>query len=362
MLKLGLIVVCLLVGSLLYYLFRKASSASESLPLNFPERKPEENKDKAPDRFMDEWVREKEEIVLYDLARYDWSPPQSLERLEKEIAEFLKDIPPPEILSSRLYQLLANPESNVKEIARIISLDPILTAEVLRVANSAFFRTAASRKITSVHRAIVLMGYNQLRMILLHYFFRKTLDRYTPLSREEIKDIWKHCVEVSSILGYFAIQRGYDPGLYITAGILHDVGKFFLPLFGEEGSVATSYEEDLPPLKEEEIRYGFGHHLLGGLVVRFWNLPSEIYAAAAYHHPITKERFWDLPPEERKLAAWVAVADHLSHLYGHLEKRYAYRLPGWIYRVLDLKGPVENLVTGELLSHIHRASLVTENL
>ncbi len=362
MLKLGLIVIFLLLIYLLYYLFRNTSSATVALPSSFSRPDLKEKKEEAHDSILDELTKEKEKIILYDLAQYDWVSNLHLQKLEKEMPKFLKDLPPPEILSSKLYQLLANPESNVKEIAKIISLDPILTAEVLRVANSAFFRTAVSQKITSVHRAIVLMGYNQLRMILLHYFFRKTLDRYTPLSREEIRDIWKHSVEVSSILGYFAIQRGYDPGLYITAGILHDVGKFFLPLFGEEGSFTTSYTESLPPLKEEEIRFGFGHNLLGGLVVKFWNLPSEIYAATAYHHPIAREQFWDLPPEERKLAAWVAVADYLSHLYGHLESKYAYKLPNWIYRVLDLKGPAENLMTNELLSYINRASVVTERL
>jgi len=371
MLKLVLLFI-LAVGIYVYYLFRKRSasefhsgpgiSTSATLEKSPPADLPRDlGKDFRDHRHQQD--QEVENFVVYDLTRYEWIPGFSSEKVEKEVTAFLKNIPPPEILSSKLHRLLASPDANFKEIARIISLDPLLTAEVLRIANSAYYRTTASQKITSVHRAIVLLGYNQLRMILLHYFFRKTLDKYSPLSAREIRDIWKHSVEVSGILGYIALRKGYDPGLYITAGILHDVGKFFLPLFGEEGFCSSSAcTEDLPPLKEEEIRYGFGHHLLGGLLVKFWDLPSEIYAATAYHHPVSREQFWDLPPEERKLAAWVAVADYLSHLYGSLESRYAYRIPGWIYRILEIRGPAEKLATGELLSSLRKASLVAEGL
>ncbi len=302
------------------------------------------------------------EVISYDLTRYSWGAAPAQAEAEKILRDFLKDVPPPRTISPRLEELLSNPESNVQEIARMVSLDPLLTAQILKVANSAYFRPSGAPRINSVHRAIILLGYNYLRVLLLEYFFRRTLEKCTSLPPQEFLKIWKHSIEVSAILGSIALARRYDVGVYTTAGILHDIGKFFLPLFPSSQEFSFSQgEEDLPPLKEEEIRYGFGHTLLGKLVVKTWDLPPEIEAAVGYHHPVSRLEFLDLPPESRKIAAWVTLADHLAHLYGRFGGDYVYEVPGWVYTFLGLKSP-EGLITRELLWGLKRASSLAEAL
>ncbi len=364
----GLLITALLLGYFIFSVFLERKERTTS-----PPKPPPAEKEEAPpikkDLIPEEWEAledQPEEFKIYDLAHYQWEAvPRLSEEHQQEIIKHLKEIPPPRILSVKLYQLLNDPEASVKEISKLISLDPILTGQILRIANSAYYRPSGAKKITSIHRAIVLLGYNQLRIILIHYFLKKVVSKHSPLPEEEVREIWKHSVEVSTLMSYFAMRYGYDVGTYITAGILHDLGKFFLPLFLPQDGIhcmASPGEDGLPPLKEEELRYGFTHTVLGAMVVKNWELPQEIYAAVAYHHPHSRVNFLDLPPHERKIAGWIMIADYISRVYGNLSSKYAYRVPPWVYQVLGIKGPVERLINDEVLQHMRKASLALETL
>ncbi|QJA05303.1 HDOD domain-containing protein [Thermosulfurimonas marina] len=353
------ILVILAMLLLLIYFLRRSPSSPPAVPT--PKGETLYTGEKPTDL---SWVQtpeadsEKLRVEVYDLVQYDFDPrPQISEAVLEEVKKFLEKVPPPKILAGQIQQLLEDPRTSFSKVAKFISMDPVLTGEILKIANSAYYRTAASRKITSVNRALVLIGYNYLRMILLHYFLGRAISEHSPLSPEEIKDLWKHSLQVSAIMGYIALKKGYDSGLYLTAGILHDVGKFFLPLFGGQGAVAGLDEGS--PLQEEEILYGFTHTSLGAYITRYWELPEEMQAAAAYHHPRLRSDFWDLPPERRLLVGWLTVADYLSHLYGGLKTSYAYKVPSWILEKLHLSSP-EDLLGPELLWHLRRASAVVE--
>ncbi|HFC98109.1 MAG TPA: HDOD domain-containing protein [Thermosulfurimonas dismutans] len=356
------LVILLLVGIVLYFFYRRFATGVTVSTKSTENRSETLNYSSLPGQESGTGLASPPEIVSYDLGRYSWSAAPVQAEAEKILRDFLKDVPPPRTISPKLEELLSKPESNVREIARMVSLDPLLTAQILKVANSAYFRPSGAPRVNSIHRAIILLGYNYLRVLLLEYFFRRTLEKCTSLPSEEFSKIWKHSIEVSAILGSIALARRYDVGLYTTAGILHDIGKFFLPLFPSSQEFSFSLgEEDLPPLKEEEIRYGFGHTLLGKLVVKTWNLPPEIEAAVGYHHPVSRLELLDLPPESRKIAAWVTLADHLAHLYGRFGGGYVYEVPGWIYPLLGLKSP-EGLITREFLWSLKRASSLAEAL
>jgi len=349
------VLVLLVLGLLIFFLLRNRSSDQNPQKLYVGERPPETLWQEFD---LPSPTPEPEEprVEVYDLAYYDFDPhPHISEKVESEVRKILEKLPVPRVIVAQIYQLFEDPRSSPSKIARFISADPVLTGEILRIANSAYYRTAAAPKITSVNRAIVLIGYNHLRMILLHYFLLRTVTEHTPLSPKEIEDLRKHALQVSAIMGYIALQKGYDTGLYLTAGILHDVGKFFLPLFGEKGTVSGLQEG--PPLQEEEMLYGFTHTSLGAYITRFWELPEEMQAATAYHHPRLRSDLWDLPPAHRTLLGWLIVADYLSHLYGDLRASYAYKVPSWVLEGLKLSSP-EDLLTPELLGHLKRASVI----
>lgn len=183
---------------------------------------------------------------------------------------------------------------SIDDIARQLERDQVLTARVLRVANSSFY--GYSRKIASMHDAVVVMGLAGVRSLvlsagLLHAFDRNdggTLDR---------REYWKRCFRVASYAKAVAKCLRQSPEVAFTAGMLHDIGRLAMDTcFPEQyaQAVATAGEEGDLTAAEEAI-LGFHHGALGAEVARRWNFPPLIEQAIrdchspgmVFHGPIS---------------------------------------------------------------------------
>ncbi len=208
----------------------------------------------------------------------------------------------------KLRQYLNDPEVSFDELAKVIEYDPGLTANVLQLANSAYFGWA--RTIKSVKDAITRLGTNRIFQMVLCM-------SVAPLVRKPIKgygldssDLWEHSIAVAicaETIGQELGLTGVDDGF--TAGLLHDIGKIVLGTFVEvdDDPIKEVMELDNLAFNEAEMMVlGIDHAEVAAVMLSSWSLPDEVVAAARWHHLPTQ-----CEPRYQRLADVIHVADVL---------------------------------------------------
>jgi putative nucleotidyltransferase with HDIG domain len=203
-----------------------------------------------------------------------------------EILAQVATVPSLPAVVCRLQDYLDDPEVNFDHLARAIECDPGLTANVLQLANSAYFGWQGG--IGSVRDAISRLGTRRIFQMVLCM-------SVAPLVRRPIRGydlsadrLWEHSVAAAICAEKLAAGRRptCQPHAF-TAGLLHDLGKVLL---------GTFVEVDIEPIKElidldhltfceaERMVLGVDHAEVGAHLLERWNLPPEVTTAARWHH------------------------------------------------------------------------------
>ena len=201
-------------------------------------------------------------------------------------------------------------EINVDRVVEEISYDKSLTAQCLRLANSALFRQRGD--VATVREAVFSLGLWRIRD--LAYSCSLPLLFVNPGSRIKKEDLWRHALGtamVSSGLGE-EFRAGKKEQIYLC-GLLHDIGLLVNGLLfpeefrhvWQEGSRGVAALEDV-----EQHVLGFTHAESGRILAELWKLPLEIALAIEYHHHPSKLE------SNNQNAALVYAADQICQRFG----------------------------------------------
>jgi putative nucleotidyltransferase with HDIG domain len=206
-------------------------------------------------------------------------------KINKRILKSIQTLPPFPATIQKVMALASNPDSSLTELVAVVRLDQAITANILRICNSAYF--GLRRPVDNVNDAIMYMGKkNVLRAVMT-----AGMSRYFRTQKGyDVKggDLWEHAVAVALMAQICAtkMSRPDDPRLF-TAGVLHDIGKMVLGEFVHESweKIQELVEKQRYSfLEAEEEVIGVNHAELGGEVARIWKFPDEILKAIAFHH------------------------------------------------------------------------------
>ena len=170
------------------------------------------------------------------------------------------------------------------DLAKILNRDPAIASKILQIANSAFFR---STKSLSLERAVVYLGSNTLREIVLSVSFAET-SQITPEQDRWIDELSFHALQVNTFTHSF-YQHLYGtplPDAFSSVGLLHDIGKNLLfSLFPRrfKSLWEKSHKEGLP-FRSAETEEEVFHDEIGAYFLDLWNLPLPAVESALYHH------------------------------------------------------------------------------
>jgi putative nucleotidyltransferase with HDIG domain len=204
----------------------------------------------------------------------------------EKIIGSIKKLPPFPSVATQALKTLEDPGAAVDDVISIVEYDQAITANVLRLCNSAYY--GLTRKVHSLREGLVLLGNAQLKDILLAStvvkFFGQENKGY-DLAKGEL---WKHAV-ATGIISRIICQRvnGSEPPSLFTAALLHDIGKAVLNSFVEQyfeqimGLVDTG---DHSFLEAETQMLGVNHAQLGGKIAESWNFPEDIVQPIKFHH------------------------------------------------------------------------------
>ena len=209
----------------------------------------------------------------------------SIPDLKKVIAG-IDDLPTLPRTVLKITELINDPKSSAKDLARIITDDQVLTARLLKLVNSSFY--GFPQRISTVTNAIVLLGFDAIRSLLLT---TSVFDLFGGRSRKRKQDqekFWDHslgCAVGAKVIGNF-LRHDKIEELFVS-GLLHDIGKIVeMLLMPSEFAkvVATINKENILMVTAENQLLGYNHAEIGKLLAEKWNLPVKLVQVIAHHH------------------------------------------------------------------------------
>lgn len=214
-------------------------------------------------------------------------------------------------LPKTYYQLsnaINNPSTSLNDIGEIINQDPSLTAQLLRIANSAMFNFPS--QINSVNQAITVIGIQQLRELTLAC----TVLRAFPLipgNYVNIDGFWQHSLAVGIAARVIARHRKESNiERYYVLGLLHDIGRIVVYLGDPDTSrellqSANQSQQLLHNL--ETARWEVDHGDISSAFLSHWGLPASIWEPLQHHHaPEKSDNYQDE-------CATIHLADIIAH-------------------------------------------------
>ncbi len=185
------------------------------------------------------------------------------------------EVPSMPDVAVRISKAVKNPDNDMGDIARIIQMDPALTARIIRVVNSVAF--GGQRQIDNCKDAVVRLGRNATRNLVISFVLKSLFRTKSKLLHQCMTDLWSHSSRVASICHILArITPGLDSDRAMLSGLIHDIGS--VPLI----NAANNYPELMknPPLLERVIARLRAE--IGAMVLRRWEFMEE-FAEVALH-------------------------------------------------------------------------------
>lgn len=213
-----------------------------------------------------------------------------------------RDLPTVPLVVTRILALTESESSSPRELIDLIELDHVLTARILRIANSPFF--GLSRQATSLQRALMVLGYDSVRDLALGV---KVWDAFVDRGGSAVLQLWQHAASVAVSARSIGRELGADTGTAFTCGLLHDIGRAALHLHAPEAMAQLAMGPGEESLAGEREVLGVDHAAVGAWMSESWNLPPILVEAIRDHH---EPRYDALPPAS--LASLVGLADELS--------------------------------------------------
>lgn len=221
--------------------------------------------------------------------------------LTHELDQRLERLPPFPEAATRALEELGRDNVDFTRLEHVIGRDPVLTARILRIANSPFY--GLPRKIAAVKDACILTGAPTLRNLIV----ASVAMRQFPVNKSALLDraaLWRHSAQCAAFAAELASAARQARDVAFTAGLLHDIGKLAIDaLFPEECAQVRARGEGLSA--ETEV-LGATHADIGARVAELWGLPHVIRDAIAAHHAAG-------PEKNASLADVVCAANVLTH-------------------------------------------------
>jgi putative nucleotidyltransferase with HDIG domain len=209
-------------------------------------------------------------------------------RDRKKLMKLVRDINPLSESAFEILRITSNPDYSVADIIKTAECDAVLTANVLRVANSAYI--SLNYPVVSIDMAVSYLGERMVVNIALascsSQFFDVSLEGYGSGKGE----FWRHSL-MTGIASRIVAGRGkteLNLNMVYTAGLLHDIGKTVISsmLEGTAHEIAEGIDKGAfsDYYEAEKSMLGFDHCYAGLLLAQRWRLPEPYREVVAFHH------------------------------------------------------------------------------
>lgn len=208
-------------------------------------------------------------------------------------ARLLAELPPFRQVAVQLLKMVGNPSVSFGQVAALLRTDSVLTAELLRAANSPLF--TVRQEITSALQAIVFLGLDMVSALVATTALRALVDKNNS---QFTYSCWRHSLAAALICRNLASFDGMAPERCYTAGIMHDIGQLaLLRVFPDyAGLMREAAERGDSLYTVESEQFGITHAEAGRWLLSQWGCPIELQNVTAFHQrpPLNYTRDRDL--------------------------------------------------------------------
>jgi len=227
--------------------------------------------------------------------------------IDERKLQAIDNLPTLPTVATQLLEMLGRMEVSMQEISRLMEVDPAITAQILKIANSAYYGLRI--KVDTVPRALVVLGVNEITNIILSLSLFKSFPSVGAADFDR-KVFWSHSAVVGFLCRFLAQEFNVPThGEEFTAGLMHDIGKIVVDQHFHAGLlevVARMSDSGRQCWEVEREVLGLSHAEVGAFLGRRWEIPGNILEAVLLHHqPATAAG-------DVKLTALVHLADVIA--------------------------------------------------
>lgn len=206
----------------------------------------------------------------------------------------------------KIVQVVNDSSSSARDLVKVIQMDPVLTAKVLRIVNSAFY--SIQQEVTSLNKAVIMVGMNTVKNLALSTAVVSSFSFNEDECGIKHEDFWKYSVGTAVLSKILAQKNGLPASesedLFII-GLLHVIGKAFLLQFFPKKIktiVSTSEKQGKCTHLIESDLLGINHMEIGATLAINWKLPESVLDGI---------RFYTNPSESDRLTTkYLSVASN----------------------------------------------------
>ena len=214
------------------------------------------------------------------------------------------DLPQPPQATLEVLRICSNDAARHQEIADKVSIDPLLTVELLRIVNTPLF--GLGKEIQSIQHAVTILGNKALRNVVLCLSISQVIDEQA-FPELDIKPFWEDSLRRAVTARLLAPQLKLNPDDAFTAGLLQDFGMLVLLHLNPDKQSQWTMLRSMTPtarLQEELQLFQNSHAHIAAQLMQSWGLPDSLSDALAHHHDEDNISATSLPYVLR-LADWI---------------------------------------------------------
>ena len=204
---------------------------------------------------------------------------------DHELAAAVDKLPPVGAVMQRLLAVLQDPDSSVEDVAALVRIDTALAAQVLRLANSAYFGLV--ERVASIEEGVQHIGMSQVQRLITSLggkrIFERSLDQYVISAPV----LWHHTLAVAVGSEVIASRIDADDSVSYLGGILHSIGIVALDAIAAGRGVGPR-NPGVPLLDWEREQFGIDNAAAAARVLQHWKFPEALrHAVGARYEPPT---------------------------------------------------------------------------
>lgn len=209
--------------------------------------------------------------------------------------------------------VISSDDSDAAELVEAIRQDPVLTATIIRIANSAEYGRGNTR---SLDEAVTALGFQQVGKVSAQVGIMELADPKCQPGSFSCFNYWMHTLVVANLAERFAKMTGAcEPGEALVAGLLHDLSITIAAQVRPDLLIDLAHASSTDPMQfqhDEKAALGWSFAQIGEKLMFKWAVP-EVIAQAVGHHGDTKEGIEQLAGQARDLTLIIKAADMLAH-------------------------------------------------
>jgi diguanylate cyclase (GGDEF)-like protein len=234
--------------------------------------------------------------------------------------EHCTDLPSPPGVAVRIIELGKDPNAGMSKVAAAVSVDPALAANILRIANSAFY--TRQRKTENLRQALTVLGLNATLTLALSFSLVRTLSTQRGNGMDHML-FWRRSIATATACRVLCRRLRLGPGeQFFLAGLLQDIGMLALDkavpeLYREIGEQQRDHDH-VQALERQSL--GADHATVGAWLLESWKLPDPLlHAVAGSHDPSST----DVPATSAQLVRCTALSGAIADIWSSEDRNQA---------------------------------------